>query len=64
MLNCAGDTRQLYGDGVFGGQYFTDQEVIDEVFNAAIKDVIELMKFEESLRLRHNPPFGGILELV
>jgi creatinine amidohydrolase len=38
--------RSLYGDGVFGGPYQVDQEIMTEVFNAALEDILQLLKFE------------------
>jgi creatinine amidohydrolase len=38
--------RQIYGDGVFGGLYETDLAIMDEIFDAALQDVIQLLKFE------------------
>jgi len=42
----AEEDRQVYGDGVFGGRYSVDQEIMDEVFTAALQDIIRLLKFE------------------
>lgn len=38
-------TRQLYGDGVFGGPYQVDDAVMSELFTAALEDVLVLLKF-------------------
>lgn len=38
--------RQIYGDGVFGGPYQVDRTIMDEVFEAALQDVLQLLKFE------------------
>jgi len=38
--------RQYYGDGVFGGPYSVDVEIMEEVFTAALKDVELLLNFE------------------
>jgi creatinine amidohydrolase len=36
-------SRQLYGDGVFGGPYQVDDSILDEIFDVAVKDVLELL---------------------
>jgi creatinine amidohydrolase len=38
--------RTVYGDGSFGGQYQVPQEIMQEVFEAALQDVLQLLKFE------------------
>jgi creatinine amidohydrolase len=38
--------RSLYGDGVFGGPYQVDQAIQEEIFQAALLDIIQLLKFE------------------
>jgi creatinine amidohydrolase len=38
--------RELYQDGVFGGPYQVDNEILDEVFSAALEDILQLLKFE------------------
>jgi len=42
----AEEARQLYGDGVFGGRYRVDEAIMDEIFAAALEDVLQLLKFE------------------
>jgi creatinine amidohydrolase len=42
----AEEARQLYGDGVFGGRYKVDDAIMDEIFKAALEDVLQLLKFE------------------
>jgi creatinine amidohydrolase len=42
----AEEARQLYGDGVFGGRYQVDDAIMDEIFAAALQDVLQLLKFE------------------
>jgi len=42
----AEEARQLYGDGVFGGRYQVEQAIMDEIFNAALEDVLQVLKFE------------------
>lgn len=44
VLN-AEETRQTYGDGVFGGAYQVDDAIMDEVFSAALKDVLFELEF-------------------
>ena len=39
-------TRQVYGDGSFGGRYQVTKEIMQEVFEAALQDVLHLLKFE------------------
>jgi creatinine amidohydrolase len=46
-VQSAAEYRILYGDGVFGGAYQAEEAVMDEVFNAAVKDVVNLLKFED-----------------
>jgi creatinine amidohydrolase len=38
--------RELYQDGVFGGPYQMDDGILSEVFNAALEDILQLLKFE------------------
>ncbi|NJD57820.1 MAG: hypothetical protein C3F13_04945 [Anaerolineales bacterium] len=38
--------RELYQDGVFGGPYQVDSEIMSEVFAAALDDILQLLKFE------------------
>jgi creatinine amidohydrolase len=42
----AQDARQTYGDGVFGGLYEVDPLIMNEIFEAALQDVLHLLKFE------------------
>jgi creatinine amidohydrolase len=42
----AGQMRQLYGDGSFGGFYSTQPEIMQELFNAALADVLHLLQFD------------------
>ncbi len=39
-------TRAVYGDGSFGGRYRVPDETMQQVFNAALQDVLQLLKFE------------------
>jgi creatinine amidohydrolase len=38
-------SRQLYGDGMFGGPYRVDDAIMAEVFQAALDDVLYLLEF-------------------
>ena len=42
----AEEARQVYGDGVFGGLYHADDAVMQEVFDAALQDILTLLNFE------------------
>jgi creatinine amidohydrolase len=42
----ARSAREVYGDGSFGGRYRAPQETLQEVFDAALQDVLQLLKFE------------------
>ena len=42
----ADEARQVYGDGVFGGPYVVDDAIMDEIFSAALQDVLALLSFE------------------
>ena len=39
--------REVYGDGSFGGPYKASEEVMHELFAAALEDILMLLKFEE-----------------
>jgi creatinine amidohydrolase len=39
-------TREVYGDGSFGGRYRVPDATMQEVFEAALKDVLQLLKFD------------------
>jgi creatinine amidohydrolase len=38
--------RLAYGDGNFGGPYTVDPAIMEEIFQAALADVLQLLKFE------------------
>ena len=38
--------RQVYGDGSFGGRYQASPEVMQEMFDACLSDIVQLLKFE------------------
>jgi creatinine amidohydrolase len=42
----AKEARQVYGDGSFGGPYEVDASIMTEVFEAALKDVLQILRFE------------------
>jgi len=42
----AKEARRVYGDGSFGGPYHAPQEVMDELFQEALKDVLNLLEFD------------------
>lgn len=42
----AEEARQVYGDGSFGGRYTAEPEVMEDLFSAALQDVLQLLKFE------------------
>lgn len=41
----AARTREIYGDGSFGGAYQAPEAVMDELFDAVLKDVLFLLDF-------------------
>lgn len=40
------EARQVYGDGSFGGAYEASPEVMQEIFDACLQDVLQLLRFE------------------
>ena len=38
--------REIYGDGSFGGLYRASQTTMQEIFDAALQDILQLLKFE------------------
>jgi creatinine amidohydrolase len=42
LLNAA-RSREVFGDGVFGGPYQVEPEIMDEIFAAALEDVLFLL---------------------
>lgn len=40
----AEQAREVYGDGSFGGSYRTSEETMQEIFEAALQDILELLK--------------------
>lgn len=45
-LLSAKQAKLTYGDGVFGGPYQADPEIMDQIFNAALEDILQLLRFE------------------
>jgi creatinine amidohydrolase len=39
-------SREIYGDGSFGGPYRVDDVIMQEILQAALEDVLLLLKFE------------------
>ncbi len=39
-------TRDIYGDGSFGGPYQADESIMDQIFQVAVRDILEMLKFE------------------
>jgi creatinine amidohydrolase len=48
LLNAV-ETRQAYGDGVFGGTYQADEAVMQEMFQACLEDVLYLLRLKGPL---------------
>ena len=46
-LLSADESRQIYGDGVFGGPYQVDESITQEIFLAAFQDILYLLRFDE-----------------
>jgi len=40
-------TRQVYGDGSFGGKYQVAETIMQEVFDAALADILQLLQFDQ-----------------
>jgi creatinine amidohydrolase len=45
LLN-ADETRETYGDGVFGGPYSADDAIMQRIFDAAVEDIVDRLSFE------------------
>ena len=45
-LMSADQARQVYGDGSFGGPYQASDMIMQKIFQAALDDVLQLLKFE------------------
>ena len=44
ILN-AEETKEVFGDGVFGGKYEVDREIMSELFEVCLKDILYLLDF-------------------
>lgn len=42
----ADQARQLYGDGVFGGPYQVSDMIMNEIFDIAVQDIVQLLHFD------------------
>lgn len=40
------ETRESLGDGSFGGPYAVNQNIMQEIFDAALLDILQLLKFD------------------
>lgn len=40
------ETRELFGDGSFGGPYAVSQNIMQEIFDTALLEILQLLKFE------------------
>jgi creatinine amidohydrolase len=38
--------REVYGDGSFGGPYRVGDDIMHEIFTAALEDILQLLKFD------------------
>jgi hypothetical protein len=45
-LSGADQARQVYGDGNFGGPYMVEDAIMQEMFDAALGDILVMLKFE------------------
>lgn len=45
-MTAANYARQLYGDGMFGGLYEVEHAIMEDIFDAALQDILQLLKFE------------------
>ena len=43
----AAEARQVYGDGVFGGPYAVSEEIMHEMFAAALQDILFMLRFDQ-----------------
>ncbi len=41
----AAATRQVYGDGSFGGRYQVEEGIMQEIFDSALQDVLQSLEF-------------------
>lgn len=45
LLN-ANQTRELYGDGSFGGPYYVEGQILEKIFSVAVADIVYLLQFD------------------
>jgi creatinine amidohydrolase len=45
-VNNAANLKKAYGDGVFGGPYQVEDAIMKEIFDVAVQDVVDLLKFQ------------------
>jgi len=45
-VQSADEYRKVFGDGVFGGPYQVEDKIMDEIFSAAVEDILQLLRFE------------------
>lgn len=45
IMNAA-QARDIYGDGSFGGPYEAEPAIMDEIFDAALEDILQLLRFD------------------
>jgi creatinine amidohydrolase len=45
-LLSSAETREVFGDGSFGGDYEASPEIMNDLFNAAYQDVLHFLNFE------------------
>ncbi len=45
-LVSAETARRIYGDGAFGGPYIVEESIMQELFDAALQDVLVLLRFQ------------------
>jgi len=38
--------RRVYGDGSFGGRYQVEESIMQEVFDAALQDILQILEFD------------------
>lgn len=43
LLN-ASETRATYGDGMFGGKYLAEDQVMDQLFDICLKEIVNILK--------------------
>jgi creatinine amidohydrolase len=41
----ADQARRVYGDGSFGGRYFTNADLMNKIFQTALDDILDLLQF-------------------